>query len=121
MALDALCLTALVEELKPILLGAKIDKIHQPARDEVVVALRGGGENVKLLLSANMNYPRLQLTKLVWENPATPPMFCMLLRKHLVGGRIVSVEQPSMERLVELKLEVLDELGDRVERTLVLE
>lgn len=121
MPLDALCLSGVVAELKPILTGAKIDKVHQPGRDEVVLALRLGRGNGRLLLSASPNHPRLQMTELSRENPDAPPMFCMLLRKHLMGGRILSVEQPHLERIVELRLEVLDELGDRKERRLVLE
>ena len=121
MALDAICLTAVVEELRRTLEGGKIDKIYQPSRDEVVMAIRGAGENVKLLLSASPNGPRMHLTKEVRENPAQPPMFCMLLRKHLTGGRILALEQPELERIVLLRLEVVDELGDRVPRTLVLE
>lgn len=85
------------------------------------MAIRGAGENVKLLLSASPNGPRMHLTKEVRENPAQPPMFCMLLRKHLTGGRILALEQPELERIVLLRLEVVDELGDRVPRTLVLE
>lgn len=121
MPLDALCLSGVVAELKPILTGAKIDKIHQPGRDEIVLALRLGRGNGRLLLSASPNHPRLQMTELSRENPDAPPMFCMLLRKHLMGGRVLSVEQPHLERIVELRLEVLDELGDRKERRLILE
>ena len=121
MPLDALCLSGVVAELKPILTGAKIDKIHQPGRDEIILALRLGRGNGRLLLSASPNHPRLQMTELSRENPDAPPMFCMLLRKHLMGGRILSVEQPHLERIVELRLEVLDELGDRKERRLILE
>lgn len=121
MPLDALCLSGIVAELKPILTGAKIDKVHQPGRDEMILALRLGRGNGRLLLSASPNHPRLQMTELSRENPDAPPMFCMLLRKHLMGGRILSVEQPHLERIVELRLEVLDELGDRKERRLILE
>ena len=121
MPLDALCMTGLVHELNMALQGAKIDKIHQPGRDEVVMALRTSRGNVKLLLSANPAHPRPQLTELTRENPEVPPMFCMLLRKHLSGGRIQEVVQPPLERVVDFRLEVLDELGDRVERRLILE
>lgn len=121
MPLDALCLSGLVHELNGALSGARIDKIYQPGRDEVVLALRAPGGNVKLLLSANPNHPWPQLTQLPRENPDAPPMFCMLLRKHLSGGRILSIAQPHLERVVEIRLEALDELGDRVERRLVLE
>lgn len=121
MALDAICLAAVVSELKPTLTGGKIDKIYQPGRDEVVMAIRGAGQNVKLLLSANPSHPRLHLTEAVRENPAEPPMFCMLMRKHLTGARILAMTQPPLERLVEFTLECLDELGDRVERKMILE
>lgn len=121
MSLDAICLASVVKELSAVISGGKIDKIYQPGRDEVIFAVRGYRENVKLLLSANPGHPRLQLTQAVRENPAEPPMFCMLLRKHLSGARILSITQPPLERLVEFRLECLDELGDRVERRLVLE
>jgi len=121
MPLDAICLSAVAEELRAAVLGGKIDKIYQPVRDEIVMAVRGSRENVKLLLSAGPNHPRVQLTRITRENPDTPPVFCMLLRKHLTGARILDITQPPVERPVEFKLECLDELGDRVERRLVLE
>ena len=121
MALDAICLTAVLEELRGVLEGGRIDKVYQPSRDEIVLAVRGAGENVNLLLSASPNGPRLHLTREVRENPAQPPMFCMLLRKHLTGARFLRLEQPELERIVLLRLESTDELGDKVGRTLVLE
>ena len=121
MPLDALCLSGVVHELQNALSGAKIDKIYQPGRDEVVLALRAPAGNVKLLLSANPSHPRAHLTQISQENPDKPPMFCMLLRKHLAGARLLELVQPPMERVVDLRLEALDELGDRVERRLVLE
>ena len=121
MPLDALCLSGVVHELQNALSGAKIDKIYQPGRDEVVLALRAPAGNVKLLLSANPGHPRAHLTQISRENPDKPPMFCMLLRKHLSGARLLELVQPPMERVVDLRLEALDELGDRVERRLVLE
>ena len=121
MPLDAICMTALVAELQPVLTGAKIDKVRQPGRDEILLALRSGEGNVRLLLTANPSHPRLQLTRENPENPAAPPMFCMLLRKYLTGGRILSVTQPPMERVVDLEVEALDELGERGVRHLILE
>ena len=121
MPLDALYLTAVAEELRRAVVGGKIDKIYQPTRDEIVLFLRGQGENLKLLLSANPGHPRAHLTTLNRENPDKPPMFCMLLRKHLLGGRILELNQPPLERILDFKLETIDELGDRVERRLVLE
>ena len=121
MPLDAICLTAVAHEISEAVVGGRIDKIHQPGRDEVVLAVRGNEGNCKLFLSANPSHPRAQLTGISRENPDKPPMFCMLLRKHLTGARILNIEQPPMERVLRLILEATDELGDRVERQLVLE
>lgn len=121
MALDAICLSAVVEELRAAILGGRIDKIYQPGPQDVVLAVRGNAGNVRVLLSANPSHPRLHLTVLERENPDKPPMFCMLLRKHLTGARILELEQPYMERLVTIRMEAVDELGDKVPRTLVLE
>ena len=122
MPLDALCLSGLVRELDQTITGGKIDKIYQPGRDEILLALRTPSHGtVRLLLSANPSHPRPQLTRIARENPDTPPMFCMLLRKHLSGARLLAVEQPPLERVVCFTLEALNELGDRVERKLVLE
>ena len=118
MALDAICLQAILEELRPQLLGLRIDKVQQPARDQVILLLRG---NRRLLLNAGANAPRIQLTALSRENPAEPPMFCMLLRKHLVGARVAALDQPPLERLVRLELDVTDDFGQPGRRTLVLE
>ncbi len=118
MPLDAITLQALVAELRPQLLGLRIDKVQQPARDQVILLLRG---NRRLLLNAGANAPRLQLTELLRDNPAEPPMFCMLLRKHLVGARVAEITQPPMERLVRMELDITDEFGRPGRRTLVLE
>ena len=88
MPLDGICMQAVAEELRLELLGLRIDKVQQPARDQVILLLRG---NKRLLLNAGANTPRIQLTALTRDNPAEPPMFCMLLRKHLVGGRVAAV------------------------------
>ena len=114
-------MTALAGELRETLVGGKVDKLYQPARDEAVLHMRAGRDNVRLLLSASPAHPRAQLTKVPRENPETPPMFCMLLRKHFTGARLLELTQPSMERLLDFRFEALDELGDRVERRLVLE
>lgn len=121
MAFDAIFLSAVVRELGSAVLGGRIDKIYQPGAQDVVLAVRGNGGNVKVLLSANPSHPRLHLTSLDRENPEKPPMFCMLLRKHLTGARILELEQPYMERVVTLRLEATDELGDKGPRALVLE
>ena len=118
MPLDAICLQAVVEELRPQLLNLRIDKAQQPARDQVILLLRG---NKRLLLNAGANAPRIQLTETARDNPAEPPMFCMLLRKHLVGARVADITQPLLERLVRLELDITDDFGQPGKRTLVLE
>ena len=118
MPLDGVCMQAVAEELRPALLGLRIDKVQQPARDQVILLLRG---NKRLLLNAGANAPRVQLTGLTRDNPAEPPMFCMLLRKHLVGARVAALTQPPLERLVRLELDVTDDFGRPGRRTLVLE
>ena len=121
MPVDAVFLSAVIGELRPYTEGAKVEKIYQPTRDEVILALRGQKGNCRLQLTANPAHARLQLTRTTRDNPANPPMFCMLLRKHLSGGRILSVTQPPMERVADLELETLDELGQRGKRHLILE
>ena len=118
MALDAICLQAIMEELRPQLLGLRIDKVQQPARDQVILLLRG---NRRLLFHVGANAPRIQLTELTRDNPAEPPMFCMLLRKHLVGARVADIVQPHLERLVRLELDITDDFGQPGKRTLILE
>ena len=105
MALDAALLALCAGELKNALLDSRIDKIFEPTRDEVVLHMRTGQGNVRMLLSANPQHPRAHLTETPRENPDTPPMFCMLLRKYFLGGRILAVTQPSMERLLEFRFE----------------
>ena len=121
MPLDAICLAALTEELRGRIIGMKIDKVQQPERDLLLFSLRGSGETLRLLVSANVGNARLQLTKESFEQPPQPPMFCMLLRKHLVGARIVALTQPERERLLILELDSRDELGDTARKQLVVE
>ena len=102
----------------PSLTGARIDKVQQPARDQIVLLLRG---NLRLLLNAGPNQPRVQLTEVLRENPAEPPMLCMLLRKHLVGGRITEIEQSGLERIVTFTVRSVNELGESGTKKLVLE
>ena len=117
MPFDAIFLTAVIRELRP-LLGSRVDKIQQPSRDTVLLHLRGRG---KLLLSANVNRPRIHLTEASFENPAQPPMFCMLLRKHLTGGRLQEIQQPPAERSVSLIFDCTDEMGIPCRKSLILE
>ena len=118
MAFDAVFLTAVLEELRERLVGLRVEKIQQPSRDTVLLGLRG---KERLLLSANVNRPRIHLTGASYENPAQPPMFCMLLRKHLSGGRIADLRQPPAERMVDLVLDCTDEMGIPCQKHLILE
>ena len=121
MAFDAYFLSAVLQEIREKALGSRIEKIHQPSRDSVILLLKCPGGREKLLLAANPASPRLHLTAESPENPAEPPMFCMLLRKHLSGARLVSVAQPAMERLAVFTFDCIDELGDPVQKKLIAE
>jgi len=121
MPFDAVFLSAVTAELRTSLIGSRVDKIQMPSRDLVVLQFHGANGNGRLLLSASSNSPRLHLTHAALENPAQPPMFCMLLRKHLSGGRIVDLRQPPMERLVDITLDCTDEMGEPVQKHLILE
>ena len=121
MPLDAVTVYALAKELSEKCIGAKIDKIQQPERDMLIFHLRAPGENRKLLFSAGSGKARVHFSAASFENPAEPPMFCMLLRKHLTGARILSVTQPEFERLICFELETYDEMGVRTHKKLIAE
>ena len=120
MAFDAFYLSAVLRELKA-LQEVRVEKIHQPARDTVILHLRHREGRCKLLFAMNPTAPRLHLTTANPENPPEPPMFCMLLRKHLSGGRLKEISQPPMERCAIFTFECMDEMGDLVERKLIAE
>ncbi len=120
MALDGAFLYFIKEEIAAHI-DARIDKIHQPSREEIVIHLRGKGYAKKLLLSARANSPRIHFTEENFENPKTPPMFCMLLRKHLGSGRLTAVRQSDLDRILQLDFDTLDEFGDRITLTLIIE
>ena len=121
MAFDAYFMTAVLEEIRQRCLGARVDKIHQPSRDTLILHLRCREGREKLLFAANPTAPRLHLTENSPENPAEPPMFCMLLRKHLLGARLTDITQPPMERCAELTFDCTDEMGFPVRKKLVAE
>lgn len=121
MPFDAIFLTAVRQELTDTLLGGRVEKITQPARDTLVIQLRTRAGHPKLLISVNPSCARVQTTAISFENPATPPMFCMLLRKHLSGGRLARITQPSMERAITFHFACTDELGVPCEKALVAE
>ena len=121
MAFDAFFLKAVLEELRPVVLGARVEKIHQPSRDTVIFHLRCETGRQKLLFAPNPAAPRLHLTTSNPENPDQPPMFCMLLRKHLSGARLSEIRQMDMERMAEFTFDCTDEMGYPVQKKLIVE
>lgn len=121
MALDGVLLHFLTKELNERLAGARVDKIQQPERDEVDLVFRGREGSPRLVLTASPNNPRVHLSRIPRENPMQPPMFCMLLRKHLSGARFAGAEQPGLERILFVHFDCRNELGDEVRRTLAAE
>ena len=121
MAFDAFFLTAVLDEVRARCIGARVDKIHQPSRDTVIIHLRCREGRERLLFAANPTAPRLHLTAASPENPAEPPMFCMLLRKHLLGARLTEITQPPMERAATFTFDCIDEMGFPVQKRLVAE
>ncbi len=121
MAFDAFFLTSVLEEIRSRCLGARVDKLHQPSRDTLILHLRCQQGREKLLFVANPTAPRLHLTSASPENPAEPPMFCMLLRKHLLGARLSEIFQPEMERAAVFTFDCTDEMGFPVQKRLVAE
>ena len=122
MPLDAILLTALRRELENSLLGAKIDRISMPEKDVLILSVHSREQGSRrVLISVRPGSARISLTEQTMENPPQPPMFCMLLRKYLIGARITALEQPLGERLLILRLDTVDELNCRGEKTLVLE
>ena len=121
MPMDGLTLGFAARELDELLKGGRIDKVTQPEKDTVILLIRAGSENRKLLLCASPNNARCHLTGSNFPNPLEPPMFCMLLRKQLLGGRILSVRQIGGDRVLHVDIDTVDELGDHVMRRLILE
>ncbi len=113
--------SAVKKEITDRALGARVDKIYQPNKEELVFLLRTRQEAFKLLLSARANSPRIHFTQYAPENPKVPPMLCMLLRKRLSGAKLVEVRQPGLERLLYLDFDAANELGDKVRLSLVIE
>ena len=121
MPMDAVFLHGLTQELTQSLTGARIDKVQQPERDLLLLSVRTQSGNAKLLVHGGVGSARVHFTAGTFENPAEPPMFCMLLRKHLVGARITGISQPDFERMLILDLDGRDELGTPVRKQLVVE
>lgn len=121
MALDGIFLSMLKEEMKETLIGARVDKIYQPSREELIMALRWNGGTGKLLFSASASEPRVHFTESPIDNPKAPPMFCMLMRKHLSGAKLIAIEQFGLERLLHFSFSTYNELGDSVILKLAVE
>jgi len=118
---DGLVLAAVRKELENKLTGGRIERIYQPDKEELVVLVHRPGIRHRLLLSANARNARIHLTGISRENPSSPPLFCMVLRKHLEGGRITGIEQPGLERALIIRVDTRDELGSPVQKQLICE
>ena len=121
MAFDGITVACLVNELSEKLTGGRIYKIAQPEADELLLTIKTNNGQYRLLLSASASLPLVHLTEDNKPSPLTAPNFCMLLRKHLQNGRIIAVTQPSLERIIHIDIEHLDELGDLCRKTLIIE
>lgn len=121
MPLDAIALGAVSYELNNVLSGGKIEKVHQPERDELLFVIKSNRETYKLVISAGSAHSRIHLVQESKENPSVPPMFCMLLRKHLIGGKIESISRLGFERVIDIKISCRNELGDLTARHLICE
>ena len=121
MAFDGITVAALRLELSEALTGGRITKIAQPEADELLLTIKNHKNQYRLLISASASLPLLYLTENNKPSPMTAPGFCMLLRKHLSGGKIISVRQPSLERILQFEIEHLNELGDVCRKLLIVE
>ena len=121
MAFDGIVIANLVRDLNDKIVSGRISKIAQPEKDELLFTIKGNRENVRLLVSANASLPLLYFTANNKPSPMTAPNFCMLLRKHIANGRIISVTQPGLERIVRIEVEHLDEMGDLRRKFIVIE
>lgn len=121
MALDGIFLHFLKQEIEREALGARVEKVSQPSKEELVLSLRSRAGAYKLLLSVRSNSPRLHFTKYAPDNPQTPPMLCMLLRKTLVGAVLAGLRQVGLDRVLFLDFDASNEIGDRVHPSLCIE
>ncbi|MGI6200223.1 MAG: Rqc2 family fibronectin-binding protein [Christensenellales bacterium] len=121
MPLDGIALRAIATELNHLLLGGRVEKVLQPERDELVLQIKSQQGGYRLLLSASSNHARVHITQKNKPNPAAPPVFCMLMRKHLTGGRIERIEQLGMERVLKIDISGFDEMGDPLVRSVMVE
>ncbi|PYG87407.1 putative ribosome quality control (RQC) complex YloA/Tae2 family protein [Ruminiclostridium sufflavum DSM 19573] len=121
MPFDGIVTKCIVNELNRLLSGGRVDKVFQPESDEIVLLVRSNGQNYRLVASANASYPRLHVTSAQKENPQTPPVFCMLMRKHISGGKLLNISFHDYERVISINVESVNELGDLSVKRLVVE
>ncbi len=121
MALDGIYLNLLKQEISLAALGGRVEKIHMPGKNEIVLSMRTRSAAFRLFLSCSGNAPRVNITQYAPENPMNPPMLCMLFRKHLTGAVLEEITQSGIDRVLFLKFNASNEIGDRVSRTIVLE
>lgn len=121
MAFDGITVSAIKAEIEDKILGGRIDKVYQPEKDEIILGIRSMGQAYKLLLTSNASNPKFHFTQTNPSNPMTPPLFCMVMRKHLQSGKIIKIEQPDFDRILNIYVESLNELGDYSVKKLVLE
>lgn len=121
MALDGVVISNMIYDLDQKLIGGRITKIYQPEDDEILLVIKNERETYRLFLSASASLPLLYLVSEKKENPMIAPNFCMLLRKHINNGRIIAIAQPGMERIMDMTIEHLDEMGDVCQKHLIIE
>ncbi|MBQ3114905.1 MAG: NFACT family protein [Clostridia bacterium] len=121
MAFDGIATACITYELKSQFTGGRIEKVLQPEFDEINLIIRNSGQNQRVVMSASSSTPRVHISGVQKENPEKAPMFCMLLRKHILGGKVVDVVQPDFERIIEFHIESKDELGDVSVKKLIIE
>src|SRR5690625_407327 len=121
MPFDGIVTRAITEELTEKLIGGRINKIYQPTKTELVMTVRNNRKNYSLLLSIHPSYARFHLTDDAYRNPGEPPMFCMLLRKHLSGAIIEAIDQHDLERIVTFRFRAINEIGDAISKIIVVE
>lgn len=121
MAFDGITIANITKELNELLIGGRIRKIAQPENDELILTVKAPAGSFRLLLSASASLPLIYLTENNKPSPMTAPNFCMLLRKHIENGKIISITQPGLERIIRFEIEHLDEMGDLRHKTLVVE
>ena len=121
MAYDGIVNKCIIAELRKYILGCKVNKIYEPTKQDIVLNLYGNGQNMNLAICTNSNFSRVHLTKHAKPNPITAPNFCMLLRKHLTGAKILAIDGYDLERIISISFECYNELNDKINKKLIIE